>query len=960
MRKSARGILGLMAGLLAIATPAVAQSGAIAGIVRAGAEDGAFSATATPLSTVQVQAIGSGGAVVGSTLTTSEGTFRIGGIPAGTYDVVFTSAGWEEHRETGVQVAAGQTASLQVAMSEQVFSLNPITVTASKTEEKVLEAPAAVEVVGTADIAEQPATTIAEHVKDVPAVDVLPTGLQGGYVVVRGFNNIFSGATLTMTDNRIARVPSLRANILHFNPTSNLDLERVEVVLGPGSALYGPNASSGVIHSITKSPIDYPGGILTLSSGFRQQSEVPGVNLGPLGSIDGFGSSTEATFQAEGRYGWRISETFGAKLSAQYFQGDDYRFVDPGEARQQALALACRGMNYSISAPQCTNFDGGLNLSDAGDLNRLRQRVDNVADGRDYALQRWALDLRADWRPNEETTLVFAGGRNMTNNSIDLTGLGAGQVRDWAYSYGQVRALWRSAFAQVFFNKSDNEDSYLLRSGQPLSDKSSLLVTQVQNATIVGERQRFVYGFDFLRTNPQTDGSINGQNEGDDEFNEFGGYLQSETDIGDKLDLVAALRVDNSDALEDPVYSPRAALVFSPNQANAFRATFNRSFSTPSTLNLFLDISGGSVPLGGPFRYDVRATGVTLDGLQYQRRQGVALPDHLTPFGLVIGSNDRTFQPTTTEQLWATVKEVVRTTNPMLAGQLDMIPAPTGDDVGVALATLNISAGAFEPTPGGAASLAGDIPALKPTITNTFEIGYKGLLGDRLLLAANAYYSKIDDFISALRNVSPNVFLNAADLIGYLTPFVGPDNAQAIVLGADPDNDTGIGEIPLGVITATEAGGSDAAVILTYRNLPDFDLWGGDFSATLILADQWELSGAAAFVSDDSFDTGDEIVPLNATTAKGSLGIRYRNEESGFNAHLRGRAVNGFPFNSAVYEGRVNGYVVADLNLGYRIPGAQSVWLTADIQNIGDRAYRPTIGGPRLGRFTTLRLRYEF
>ncbi len=952
MRSTVRGAVSLTALLIAFVGPAAAQNGAIAGTVRASVGETEFSAQAAPLATVQVRVLGAGDQIVASTLTTSEGTFRLSDIPAGTYDVVFTSAGWVEHRETGVQVGSGQTTSLQVSMSEQVFSLNPITVTASKTEEKVLEAPAAVEVVGTEDIAEQPATTIAEHVKDVPAVDVLSTGLMGNYVVVRGFNNIFSGATLTMTDNRIARVPSLRANILHFNPTTNLDLERVEVVLGPGSALYGPNASQGVIHSITKSPIDYPGGILTLAGGLRQQDNVPGV-----GSIDGFDSNTKPVYQVEGRYAWRHSDRFGAKLSGQFFTGTDFRFVDPEEADAQARALACQAVSYDINNPACRSFDQGLNLGTVEGLQTLMTSVDNVAAGRDYDLKRWALDGRVDVRPNEETSLIFAGGRSMTNNSIDLTGLGAGQVQDWAYTYGQVRALWRTAFAQVFFNKSDNDETYLLRTGRPLTDKSSLLVAQIQNLTVAADWQRFVYGFDYLRTNPQTESTINGRNEDDDLNNEYGGYVQSETDIGANLDFVAALRVDKSDALEDPVYSPRAALVYSPDDANSLRVTFNRSFSTPSTLNLYLDISGASIPLGGPFRYDFRAQGVTRDGLQYQRRDGVALPDHMTPFGLLIGSNARTFQPTTTPQLWATAKEVVRASNPTLAAQLDMLPAPTDDDVSVAVLTLNPATQSFEPTVGIANGLE-DVPALKPTITNTLEVGYKGLLGDRLLLAANVYYSRIDDFISALRNVTPNVFLNAPELIAYLTPFVGPDNAQAIVLATD--STSGIGEIPLGVITATEAGGSDATIILTYQNLADFDLWGSDLAATLILNDNFELSGTFAWVSDDVFETTDEIVPLNATTSKGSLGLRYRNEDAGVNANLRARAVKGYPFDSAVYQGRVNGYALADLNLGYRLPNAPDVWLTVDVQNLFDRDYRPTIGGPRFGRFMTLRLRYSF
>ncbi|HSM35124.1 MAG TPA: TonB-dependent receptor [Longimicrobiales bacterium] len=947
--------------LLAIALPAQAQDGSVTGVVRASVAGVGYSPAASPLATVQVRVLGAGDQVVASTLTTGEGTFRVDGVPAGTYTVVFTSAGWEELRETGVQVTAGQATTLQVAMAEQVFNLNPITVTASRSEEKVLEAPAAVQVVGTEDIAEQPAVTVADHVEDLPAVDVLKAGLQGAYVVVRGFNNIFSGATLTMTDNRIARVPSLRANILYFNPTTNLDMERIEVVLGPGSALYGPNASSGVIHTITKSPIDYPGGTLSFGVGLRSQGDVEGADGGLPAAAEGFASSDEPVYMFEGRYAWRASETFGAKISGQYFTGLDYLYVDEEEVEPQAVAAACQAAMYDPTNPACAAFDGDLDLTMAGDRALLQERVDNVAGGRDFDLERWSVDLRGDWRPSEDLSFILSGGRTQSVNSIDLTGLGAGQVKDWAYNYGQLRALYKSAFAQVFFNKSDNEDSYLLTSGRPIQDNSSLLVAQLQNATPLGERQRFIYGFDFLRTAPASEGTINGQYEDEDEINEYGGYIQSETDLGSQFDLTLAARVDKSDALEDPVFSPRAALVYSPNDAHSIRATFNRAFSTPSTLNLFLDISGRPAPLFGPFRYDIRAQGVSKDGLQFQRRDGVALPDHYTPFGPAFGASPHQFFETTPAQLWNEALAALALLDPDLASQLSMIPPPGVDDVDINLLSLNTGPGPqFVPTLGVEDGLE-DLPPLKPTITNTFEMGYKGLIADRLLLSVNGYYSRIEDFISPLRVQSPNVFLDAETLIAYLTPFIGPANAQAVALG--DGTLPGVATVPLGVIAVTESGGDRAVIALSYENLNDeVELWGSELAATLLLTDEWELDGSVSLVSDNEFEdsqTG-EVTLLNASKAKGAAGVRYRNADIGFNGHFQSRFVDGYPFDSALYGGRVKGFAVFDLNLGYRLPTAQGVWLTVDVQNIGDRGYQPTLGAPRLGRFAMLRLRWDF
>ncbi|MCK5482830.1 MAG: TonB-dependent receptor, partial [Gemmatimonadetes bacterium] len=269
---------------LLTALPAAAQEGVLSGTVT-------DATSGVGLSAVQVEMLRADGSVVAGAFTGAGGTYRIQAVSAGTYAVTFSLPGWTLTEDASVTIAAGQTASLSVTMTERSFSLNPITVTASRRVEKALEAPAAIEIVSREAIAARPTVTPSDHVKEQAGVDFVPTGLQSNYVVVRGFNNIFSGATLNLTDYRISRVPSLRVNISHFTPTTSSDLERVEVVLGPGSALYGPNAANGVIHYITQSPIDNPGVNLSFATGLRQQGD----------TADGVSSSSEGTVQAEGR-----------------------------------------------------------------------------------------------------------------------------------------------------------------------------------------------------------------------------------------------------------------------------------------------------------------------------------------------------------------------------------------------------------------------------------------------------------------------------------------------------------------------------------------------------------------------------------------------------------------------------------------------------------------------------------
>ena len=185
------------------------------------------------------------------TATDEDGRFHLEGLPAGEYQLSVTHIGYRSLTREEVDIVAGEQ-KLTLTLETGIIFLDQNVVSASRRQEKVLEAPASVAVVEAKEIRNRPALSVVEHVRDLPGVDFSQTGLAQSNVVVRGFNNVFSGALLTLTDNRIARVPSLRLNAYNFIPVTNDDIERIEVVLGPGSALYGPNSANGVMHIITR------------------------------------------------------------------------------------------------------------------------------------------------------------------------------------------------------------------------------------------------------------------------------------------------------------------------------------------------------------------------------------------------------------------------------------------------------------------------------------------------------------------------------------------------------------------------------------------------------------------------------------------------------------------------------------------------------------------------------------
>ncbi|WP_420441375.1 TonB-dependent receptor [Candidatus Palauibacter sp.] len=964
-RNARRGTLLLAAVIAFGALPGAAWAQVrIAGLVT-------DEATGATLAAVRVELLGDQSVVVAEAITGPGGEYVITGVPAGAYSVRFTSPGWETVVTEARSVPDGATTFMSTTMAARAYDLNPLTVTTSRTHEKSLEAPAAVEVVSTRDLEERQVTSPIEHVEHQPGVDVARTGIRGRTAVLRGFNNIFSSRTLFMTDNRIARVPSLRVNIFYLNPTSDLDMDHVETVLGPGSALYGPNAAGGVVHYITKSPIRSPGASFSVGGGLRQQGDDAGLGSGPIQGGDA------GLFQFDGRISMAPSDKFGFKISGQYFDATEYVFNDAVEAQVAGAGQACIGAGFDPASPACRPFTSGLDLTNPTDQGVLAQSARNAAMGRDDGHRNWGVDARMDFEPSPGTSLILSGGRNVAAQATELTGLGASNVTNWSVTYGQARLRHKDLFAQLFYNYNTNDETFLLRSGRPLFDNSSLLVGQLQHQSRIGSAHRLIYGVDYLATNPDSKGTINGRFEDDDETTEVGGYVQWEWALSPKFDFTGAFRYDYNSSLADPVFSPRAAVVFKPDASNSFRLTFNRAFSTPTSTNQFLDISGGTVPITGtPFFYDLRATGSGGHGYTYMRDNGT--PMHMSPFNVLRGGSPREFLPTTTAQLWATATGLIGALLPQAAPLLPLIPVPSADQVGVLALLLDTEvAGGGAPPPGcvappfcEAVDLANlqDIEALGPTVSNTFEFGYKGVFGDNVSVGANAWFTRYDSYIAPLRLISPHVFLNGPQLGAYLSnvfrQLVGVAFAsEAEAVGTAQFIADQAAQIPLGAVTPTSVGGTASAMALGYQDAGGFDVLGGELGAGFLLSDRLEMATSLSFINRNTFESAGELlseVSLNSPTVRGTASLTYRNDDSGVNGGLRFRAQNGFPFNSGPWVGDLEAVTTLDANFGFRIPGYEDLWFQVDVSNVFDKAYQSMVGAPAIGRVVLARMRWDF
>ena len=884
------------------AVPVQGQQGTITGRVT-------DAETGEPLASAAV-------AVLGQEITqgtNAQGRFTVT-IAPGTYVLVVTLFGHETTRIDGVSVNAGDETELTIAVRSQALMLNPVVVTASRRQEKALEAPASISTVSSQEVARRAATTIADHVRALPGVDAAQTGINQGTVVSRGFNNVFSGALLAIIDNRYARVPSLRFNAYNMFPTNDLDIDRIEVSLGPGAALYGPNASNGVMQLITSSPLDKQGSSISLAGGER------------------------SLFHGQVRTAHAPSENFGFKISAQYMRGDDWEYDDPAEAAARSAGCAI-----------CTR--------------------DNLA-------QRYSADARLDFRFAGDGDLVLNAGTSTLVSGVEMTGIGAFQVKNWGYNYLQSRFSKGRLFAQAFVNLTNSGSdvgstdvgagTFGLRTGAPVVDQSTTMAFQFQYGFDLGSRQSFTYGVDWQRTEPKSGGTIFGANEDDDIISEVGAYLHSETSLLDNLDLVTAIRVDDHSRLVDPNISPRAALVFTPAEAQSFRLTYNRAFATPSSTNLFLDIVADQIrlPVGG-ITYNIRARGVPEGGYTFSQ----ACPGGFMSYCMYTPVTQGAI-PANAVLLWNTLVDVLASADPVLglvaAGLKDPGALTNDPEIGTFVGLLNTGAAPgrnpFDPV----TAPLGEIPALVPTINNTYEVGYKGLIGGRFFLSADVYSTTVENFVGPLRAVTPSVFLDPQSTLAFvlhrLSPLIQGGLLTAEQVGALV---TQVASVPLGTIAPDGAASHD--LLVTYRNYGEISYWGADMAARFLVSDMVQLDGSYSFQSEDCFDfeeddscVGSRDIALNAPNHKGSLGLTVDDRSAGYTAGLRARFNAGFPMNSGVYLGEVEGYQVVDASLGYRLPFQPDAHVSVTANNILNNMHREFVGAPQIGRMLLLRVRYDF
>jgi iron complex outermembrane receptor protein len=194
-----------------------------------------------------------------------------------------------------IVTAAAQTAppvdltgtSLEDLMNIQVTSV-------SKKEQSYSKAASSIYVITQDDIRHSGATNVPDLLRMVPGVDVARINANTWAISIRGFNSRYSGKVLVLVDGRTVYTP-LFSGVYWDQQTMPLEnIERIEVIRGPGGTVWGANAMNGVINIISKSAKDTRGGLISAEAGSQDRAQ----GLAQYGGSAG----TNGSYRVYGRY----------------------------------------------------------------------------------------------------------------------------------------------------------------------------------------------------------------------------------------------------------------------------------------------------------------------------------------------------------------------------------------------------------------------------------------------------------------------------------------------------------------------------------------------------------------------------------------------------------------------------------------------------------------------------------
>src|SRR5690554_657451 len=467
--------------------------------------------------------------------------------------------------------------SIVVAVSGMSFStwasehleLDEIVVSASGFEQKITEAPASISVLTREDLQQKQFANIAEALEDVEGIDVRQgTGKTGGLnISIRGMPSEY---TLILIDGRRQNAAgSVTPNGFGETETSFIPplsaIERIEVIRGPMSTLYGSDAMGGVVNIITRSVAKEWGTSLTLDRTFNEDRD--------------YGDASTASFFTSGPL---IEETLGLSVRGSLQRRDESTLTfDNGTNVNQRGAAPVEGQNYNIGAK--LSFTPNTQHEFAIDAERGRQVYDN---------------------DNCQLGTLDGFGGNGTNGCTSTNNEAAGYSDELRFERDQVALIHtgRFSFGRLDSSLMHNQTETFGRTipgtigadvgipgvvaGDNRTLKTTNIVFDTKLVSQLGDNHRLTVGGQWWDAELKDGIALEKFQQTSHAF-----FAEDEWRLRDDLALTVGARYDDHDAFGSHI-SPRAYLVWNTTDNWTMKGGVSRGYKAPSLQDLHNGING--------------------------------------------------------------------------------------------------------------------------------------------------------------------------------------------------------------------------------------------------------------------------------------------------------------------------------------------------------------------------------
>jgi iron complex outermembrane recepter protein len=907
------------------------------------------SGTSEPLAGVNIIVKGK---VIG-TITDVNGGYSLKVSDAPPLTLVFSFIGFTTQE---IEITNANTTGLNVTLEEQSLLGQEIVVSASRVEESILQSPVSIERMDILAIRESASPNFYDAIRNLKGIDVSTQSLTFSSINPRGFGANGNTRTVQLIDGIDNQAPGLNFPVGNIVGISELDLESVELLPGAASALYGPNAIQGIILMKSKSPFDYQG----LSAAVKL-----GVN-----HLDKVDDDASLYGDYSLRYAKAFNNKFAFKVTASYLRANDFRATDyrnknglvdtspeydPTQAGYRDGVRTYDGVNvYGEPVVNLGSVADGV-IAGGGatgaQIAAIRPLIPNGEPG-DFTPLGYS---EKDFVDNTTKSLKLGGALHYRlNDDLELLGqynIGIGStvytandrfvLDNFSIWTGKLELKGSNFFLRAYTTQESAGDTYAANTLASLINVETYIPDYFQNfvgARVAGQSVDASHAFARANTTQEEVGSATYQeafdrlrdtpiSEGGAKFLDETSLYQAEGmyNLSDKIDFAEIIVGGNY-----RIYNLKSDGTLFALENIDTGDEFNMS-EFGGYLQIKKSVADERLDLTGSIRYDKNEN---FDG-QFSPRLSAVYNLGSNRNHNIRASFQSGFRIPTTQDQYINLDVVTR----RLVGSNDVLVDKFNFRTNSVYNLADV-----EEVRNGTRNISDLNPwtdfKFETEKVNTYEFGYKSLIGNKLLIDGYYYYSQYSDLIVELNLIQTASSTGDPNANGVTPIYDGPAaTAQEIVDGTVPVARYGF-DI-----------NSDETV-----NAHGFAL-GADYS----LAKGFQIGANVAYNELlDAASLKEKGFNAQFNTPEWRYNIKFANrkvtDHIGFSINYRWQ--DAYVWESSFGEGVVPAFGTLDAQVSYKLPDLKSV-LKIGGSNVLNERYTSSFGNPSLGAIYYISITFD-